>query len=250
MAAVPVRRKCPRSPQEGVTLSAYEKHVAESATRAVPMGGVKSRGVQVEARPFGWVSLLWYLLVLLVSVVAMDVAASRFHYHYLIHYEIEPLKSKALEAMKDVNGTVKGNNLSCTVFDPFANRTVNDCSRSVCIFEAFRLAEKRQDVLQTVRQFHLAGRIGAEIFDWKRGVDQTAKPGNLFRTKSCEKIIDSVDHSNHEANVVAVVSGVISLLGFSILLVALLRSPRYQPAALPETRVSDTGKVQRRHKLD
>ncbi|EER07144.1 hypothetical protein Pmar_PMAR027189 [Perkinsus marinus ATCC 50983] len=129
-------------------------------------------------------------------------------------------------------------------------RTRNDCSRSVCIFEAFRLSEKRQDVLQTVRQFHLAGRIGAEIFDWRRGVDQTAKPGNLFRTKSCEKIIDSVDHSNHEANVVAVVSGVISLLGFSILLVALLRSPRYQPAALPETRVSDTGKVQRRHKLD
>lgn len=50
MAAVPVRRKCPRSPQEGVTLSAYEKHVAESATRAVPMGVVKSRGVQVKAR--------------------------------------------------------------------------------------------------------------------------------------------------------------------------------------------------------
>ncbi|KAF4698584.1 hypothetical protein FOZ63_010371 [Perkinsus olseni] len=79
----------------------------------------------------------------------MDLALSRVHYHYLFRYEIGPAKAEALQAMKNVNATVKAKNLSCTVFDPFTNQTVNDCSRSVCMFEALQLADKRQDVLNT-----------------------------------------------------------------------------------------------------
>ncbi|KAF4700751.1 hypothetical protein FOZ62_024312, partial [Perkinsus olseni] len=46
MAAVPVRRKTPRSPTEAVTLSDHDKHVTESAATAVPRGGAKPIRVQ------------------------------------------------------------------------------------------------------------------------------------------------------------------------------------------------------------
>ncbi|KAF4724697.1 hypothetical protein FOZ63_011684, partial [Perkinsus olseni] len=71
-----------------------------------------------------WLKVVWCSIVLLICAAAMDLALSRVHYHYLFRYEIGPAKAEALQAMKNVNATVKAKNLSCTVFDPFTNQTV------------------------------------------------------------------------------------------------------------------------------
>ncbi|KAF4653342.1 hypothetical protein FOL47_010567 [Perkinsus chesapeaki] len=304
MAAVPVRRRAPRSPNNTASLSEHDKHVTESAATAVPKDGVKQGGTRqppvtrlnslkflylklapvraelntefavatgdspVRRYPsgsgevagedrlveetytplsFSWPKALLATIVLLVCVAAMDVALSRMHYHYLFRYEISPAKAEALKALSNVNATVQATNISCTVYDPSIKKTVNDCSRSVCMYEALQLADKRQQVLQTVRQTHIIGRITAEIFDRQRGVDQAAKPEILFRTKSCERIIDSVDHSNRMANMFSIAAGIGSLIGFWLLFCAILRP---SVPSVPESEPETVEKVQRRRKLD
>jgi len=80
--------------------------------------------------------------------------------------------------------------------------------------EVLGLAEERDAALRWARDWHLLGRVAAEIFDRSRGVQQgVERIDELFAKRSCLEVLRSVDKSNVLVNWVCKGLAAVSLLG-------------------------------------
>jgi hypothetical protein len=84
----------------------------------------------------------------------------------------------------------------------------SNCS-SFCSAVA-NLSAVRQGILVTVRNEHPIARISAERFDWLRGRTQAEKVRKL-KSRSCDRILMSVDRANTMATGIAACFGLVSL---------------------------------------
>lgn len=76
------------------------------------------------------------------------------------------------------------------------------------------LAEERNAALRWARDWHILGRVAAEIFDSNRGVQQgVERIDDLFAKRSCLEVLRSVDKSNVLVNWTCKAVAAVSILG-------------------------------------
>lgn len=145
----------------------------------------------------------WFCLAIVILLVG-DLPLSRVNYWFQISSSITPnkleLSDRHADACKDVQwGNCKnGKKELCSA-------RCQDFCQSVHL-----LAEERQRVLFWVRDSHLTGKWGAEIFDGIRNVEQTSdRIDGLFASKTCLQVLQSVDKSNFMINVLCMGCGVV-----------------------------------------
>ena len=140
--------------------------------------------------------LLLLIIGSVVWLVIMDMSFGRLRYHYLLSSSLTPVKREIQVETYKYHGQVPEELQSCHAYDRESKRFVQNCSLSACEQNAVLLSERRQSILNSVRDSHPSSRIFSELFDGARGVDQAVKIERLFARKSCEGVISSSDKTN------------------------------------------------------
>jgi len=145
----------------------------------------------------------WLGLAFVIFLIG-DLPLSRVNYWFQIASNITPNKMELLDQHGDQCKDVR--------LDSCRNGKTDLCSDGCNAFcENVRvLAEDRQNVVHWVRNSHLTGKWGAELFDKGRGVQQTGERiEDLFASKTCLKVLESIDKSNFMVNVVCMACAVV-----------------------------------------
>jgi len=130
-----------------------------------------------------------------------DVPLCRLNYSYQLATQVSPKKANLLDFGKK-NG--------CR--DVMLASAAGECAK-LCT-EARSLATDRLWAVEFAREFHVFGKIAASFFDGFRGVEQGEKRiDELFAAKTCERVLNSVDTSNHMVNVACFIFTGISVIG-------------------------------------
>lgn len=140
----------------------------------------------------------WALLGFLALLLA-DVPLCRLNYQLQLATSVTPKKTRLSSlALKCENVWASNAQGECAEFC--------DAARSV--------SEDRHHVIMWVRNWHLLGRVAAEIFDGARAMEQGPnRIQELFEKKTCSKVLASVDKSNALVNGVCVAAAGVSIIG-------------------------------------
>jgi len=179
-----------------LTCSHLDKQIAKGAIVTPP------RGLSSFLPSLKWIALL------LLFVFLADIPLTRVDYHWQIHSDITAPK----EMLKD---EFKGECNAAMMTDTNVQKCEEFCAK------VKELAIKRQEVILKTRNRHHIGTKAAEYFDGGRGVQQDdAKLEALYKTRSCGRILDSVDKSNWFVNGLCHVT---ALLAVAVIVVILLK---------------------------
>jgi len=128
---------------------------------------------------------LWALGALGALVIA-DIPLCRVNYNMQISYTVTPKKEELLVQAGRCEGAMLSNAKGeCATF----------CQ------DVRKLSEERSACVKFVRDWHVLGRVAAEIFDDARGVEQgKSRMDAIFTRKSCTEVNRSVDKSNKLVN--------------------------------------------------
>lgn len=150
----------------------------------------------------------WLLLAVMILLIG-DLPVSRVNYWFQISANITPNKIDLVDQYsvrcKDVrlDNCTSGKRELCP-------EGCNAFCQNVRI-----LAEERQSVVHWVRNSHVTGKWGAELFDKCRGVENSAERiDDLFSSKTCLKVLESVDKSNFKVNAFCMTCAVVICLLF------------------------------------
>lgn len=145
----------------------------------------------------------WICLAIVIFLVG-DLPVSRAHYWFQMSSSITPNKVELTDRYGDsctgvfLKNCVAGKAALCP-------EKCNTYCKDVRV-----LATDRQNVVHWVRNSHVTGKWGAQIFDGVRGVEQTSKRVDaLFESKSCSQVLQSVDKSNFLVNVICMSCAVV-----------------------------------------
>jgi len=168
------------------------KTLVTSGALVRPQGGFRARSPVSRA--------LFIALGLLCLAVA-DVPLCRIHYLSNLSSYVTPRKMDLLAGQTA---------LHCK--DVLDSQASGVC-KTYCA-EARELASVRYETTMWIRDWHFMGRIAAEVFDSGRGVDQGQdRINDLFKTRSCSRVLESVDKSNLMVNVMCLLSCALALVG-------------------------------------
>lgn len=80
--------------------------------------------------------------------------------------------------------------------------------------EAQKLSEDRLGAIMWARNWHILGRLAAEVFDLGRGMEQgSGRIEDLFAKKTCAEVLRSVDKSNQTVNLMCIFLAALSFIG-------------------------------------
>jgi hypothetical protein len=157
-----------------------------------PEGGVRPKST---AQRVMWLSLAF------LSLVVADIPFCRVNYQMTLNSNITPAKDRLLAN----HGTFCANEM-------FRSAT------GVCIEfckEAKDLSIQRYEATMWARDWHILGRVAAELFDGGRGVEQgMVRIDELFETRSCARVLKSVDKSNSLVNGICYFACIFSVVFF------------------------------------
>lgn len=161
------------------------------------------------------ISKLFLLLIsIIIWLTLMDMSIGRLRYHYLLSVTLSPVKREIQLETYKYHGDIPEELQRCRAYDRDSNRFVENCTLSACEQNAILLSQRRQSILNSVRDSHPSSRMISELFDGARGVDQASKIEKLFGRKSCEGVISSSDKTNIYVDLFAVVMLVVGLFIF------------------------------------
>lgn len=142
---------------------------------------------------------LWALGALLALVIA-DIPLCRINYNMQLANSVTPKKVELLAEAGPCENAM---------FSSAVDKCATFCQ------ETRKLSEERSGCVQFARDWHLLGRVAAEIFDDTRGVQQgMSRIDDLFTRKSCAKVLRSVDKANWMVNVFCYILALISIIMF------------------------------------
>lgn len=144
-------------------------------------------------------SRCFWVLLGFVALLLADVPLCRLNYQLQLATSVTPKKTRLGSlALKCENVWASNAQGECAEFC--------DAARSV--------SEDRHGVIMWVRNWHLLGRVAAEIFDGARAMEQGPKRiQELFEKKSCSQVLASADKSNTLVNSVCVAAAGVSIIG-------------------------------------
>jgi hypothetical protein len=153
---------------------------------------IDNKKIIVQTRKWKKVTLSHRLVCVAILVVCFplaDIPLCRINYNFQLWTFVTPKKDALLNF---------GAQNSCTTAMLGAERS--DQCKDFCK-EARTLSVDRLWAINWARNFHITGRLAAEFFDNFRGVDQgEARIEQLFKERTCERVLQSVDKSNHLVN--------------------------------------------------
>lgn len=167
--------------------------------------GMNSRGKFV-IRPSPFVGWFPALILTLFSTVLLDTGISRVRYHYHLDVYLRPIKYEIQADIYRYHGEVPSELQHCHAFDRSTNSFIRNCTLSACEQNAYMLSEKRQSILNSIREVHPTSKLISEVFDSFRGMNQTEKIERLFKRKPCEGVIESSDRTNKYIDLCAIVT--------------------------------------------
>jgi len=152
--------------------------------------------------------------IFLLCFCIADVPLCRLNYNFQLTTFITPKKEKLLTFSAD-------NNCGAALLNQAATEQCKEFCR-----ESRKLSEDRLWAINWVRNFHMFGRLAAQYFDGFRGVEQgKERIDQLFKEKTCERVIQSVDRSNSLVNFVCIVGATASIVGCFLALQAMIDAP-------------------------
>jgi hypothetical protein len=92
-----------------------------------------------------------------------------------------------------------------------------------------QISLNRQEITMAVRDFHIPGRIAAEIFDFLRLEDQDTKSGNLFAQRTCSRVLQSIDKTNKMVNYFCIFMSIAAIVAFLAYTAVALGNSRLMP---------------------
>lgn len=165
----------------------YSSGIVAVQTRQVRHGSLKGR-------------LMW-TGALLVCVLAADLPVCRLNYHMQIAAHITPTKTslRTFGEKNSCNGVMlAGAQGNCAEF----------CRK------ARSLSDDRLWAVEWARRWHMLGNVAAKTFDGLRNVEQgQQRIEQLFQDKSCDRVLESVDKSNHMVNMACAAGAAVAVVG-------------------------------------
>jgi len=161
--------------------------------------------------------VVWVLVAIFCLIVA-DLPLCRLNYSATLMTYVTPPKNQLLASASS------GIHSQCS--DVFLDKASGPCT-DFCT-KAKELSQVRLDTVLWVRQYHMLGRVAAEVFDGTRGVEQGSdRIDDLFKKKTCKQVLQSVDKSNQLVNYICMFACFVSLFGC---LTAATKAMEGQPA--------------------
>jgi len=155
------------------------KSLHESGSLVRPTGGLRPRSNAVR--------IMWLSVALLCLVLA-DLPFCRVNYQMTLASNITPAKERLL-------GGHTGKHCENEMIGSATGVCIEFCK------EAKDLAVQRYEATMWARDWHVLGRLAAEMFDSGRGVEQgKERIDELFEKRSCSRVLQSVDKSNPIVN--------------------------------------------------
>jgi len=155
------------------------KALKDSGSLIQPMGGVRPKSTAQR--------IMWLSMALLCLVIA-DIPFCRVNYQMTLNANITPAKDRLL-------GGQPGTHCANEMIASATGICIEFCK------EAKDLAVQRYEATMWARDWHILGRVAAELFDGGRGVEQgMERLEALFETRSCARVLQSVDKSNPLVN--------------------------------------------------
>eukprot|EP00930_Biecheleria_cincta_P055805 TRINITY_DN42074_c0_g1_i1.p1 TRINITY_DN42074_c0_g1~~TRINITY_DN42074_c0_g1_i1.p1 ORF type:complete len:319 (-),score=67.38 TRINITY_DN42074_c0_g1_i1:85-1041(-) len=140
----------------------------------------------------------WMLLGFLALLVA-DVPLCRLNYQLQLATSVTPKKMRL-------------GSMAAKCENVWASNAQGECAEFCNA--ARSISEDRHHVIMWVRNWHLLGRVAAELFDGARAMEQGPKRiQELFEKKSCSKVLASVDKSNELVNGICIAAAGVSIIG-------------------------------------
>jgi len=142
----------------------------------------------------------FYLVLGCTALLLADIPICRVNYNLMLSHSVTPKKLILLET-------------SASACEGFMLRNAGGKCADFCQ-DVRQLAEERLAAIKWARNWHILGRVAAEMFDGKRGVEQGEdRIDTLFEKKSCAQVLRSVDKSNQMVNVFCYLCAVVSVMG-------------------------------------
>lgn len=163
------------------------------------------------------------IIVVVLLLACADLPVARLNYNFMVSQNISPDKARLATMATDCEAAY------------FA--TAEGQCREFCQQVRF-LADERLRIVGWVRSWHMTGTWAAQIFDGVRGVDQSQdRISELFATKPCMQVLNSVDKTNTMVNAGCWISaGVCVFLGMALLFGRLDGNAVPAPPAPQETK--------------
>jgi len=176
-------------------LAAWRLKVLHDGKRIVSHHHLKPGG--------SWITRICYIAVGVVAFLAADVPLCRINYNLQLATFVTPRKTRLLNsvgacesAMLTEASQLEGS--PCALF----------CA------EVKELSRERLLTIKWARNWHIFGRLAAELFDETRGVQQGEdRIGQLFAKKTCLQVLRSVDKSNGFVNAMCAVFTGVAIIG-------------------------------------
>mmetsp|Transcript_11829 Transcript_11829/g.22080 ORF Transcript_11829/g.22080 Transcript_11829/m.22080 type:complete len:327 (+) Transcript_11829:67-1047(+) len=156
--------------------------------------------------------LIWGVVALVCFAVA-DVPLCRLNYQLQLYSFVSPEKERLLvleehdQCTEAKLGAAQG---ACAEF----------CEK------AQQLSVERGKAIQWARDWHILGRLAAEMFDDARGVQQgQSRIDDLFAKKTCAQVIRSSDKSNLLVNLSCVAITAIAIMGLFVATANIIGDP-------------------------
>uniref|UniRef100_A0A7S0AAK8 Uncharacterized protein n=1 Tax=Pyrodinium bahamense TaxID=73915 RepID=A0A7S0AAK8_9DINO len=163
-------------------------HEAQQLTTSRPHTGARR----------SWFARSVYLILGLTALVIADVPLCRINYNLQLYSFVTPKKGKLLAMSRPCEGIM--------------HSTAGGECADFCT-QVRHLSEERLAAIKWARNWHILGRIAAEIFDESRGVEQgTGRIDALFAKKTCLEVLRSVDKSNEAVNYFCLTVAVLSFM--------------------------------------
>lgn len=140
-----------------------------------------------------------YMLAGVVMLLMADVPMCRLNYNMQLAWYVTPAKEKLMNSVGKCQGAMRGDS--------------GQLCRDWCD-KAFALSHERLDTIMSARNQHILGKFAAELFDGARGVGQgEQRIEELFKKKTCEDVLRSVDKSNMLVNAACMFFAGIAIIG-------------------------------------
>lgn len=141
-----------------------------------------------------------FIFVGCLCVLAADIPLCRINYNLQLAMYVTPNKMKLMAS-------------SATACEGITSSVAQGECAQFCT-DVRGLAEERNAALRWARDWHILGRVAAEIFDSRRGVQQgVERIDELFSKRSCLEVLRSVDKSNVLVNWICKAVAAVSILG-------------------------------------
>eukprot|EP00933_Yihiella_yeosuensis_P022423 TRINITY_DN1765_c2_g1_i1.p1 TRINITY_DN1765_c2_g1~~TRINITY_DN1765_c2_g1_i1.p1 ORF type:complete len:316 (-),score=56.60 TRINITY_DN1765_c2_g1_i1:165-1112(-) len=144
----------------------------------------------------------FYIAIGIICLLLADIALCRLNYNMQLAMFVTPPKDQLLQSPA-----------ASLCHNAFEASAIEQCT-DFCA-KARQVSEERLKSILWARNWHIMGRLAAQVFDDARDVSQGPERINqLFSKKTCAQVLKSVDKSNQFVNAFCMVVTGVAIIGF------------------------------------